>query len=453
MKKYLAILLLLLTTTASASTITTINSSDTISGSRSTINTNFSNLNTDKLETSAFGSYFYTFFSATTTDRLTEGATNLYFTNARARSALSALFPLVFNSTTGQFSWSGIATSTNPTKGLLSYWTGSSSLGEVATTSVTCTGTVSCSSFSVIGASPITLTGSASGTGGTWATTTSTHSGRLINYPLNGTDIVTIGDSATTTAEMWFDPNTLVSYIKGSLGIGTTTPGTTLGVNGPAVMTGTTTAPGFTATSSSYYVNTVDVTPLVKTIVPEAPYGKVDWEFSSDTKLASTTINWGLVNIQDRINVNYISLPYVHTVATTTFEIGIYDENGNKLVSQDTNYPSNAAPVVGSRFNLLKATLASTYNLGPGNYWIGVVSNATTTMSVNDSLFAWGGFVDTVEPYPVVQLASQYSGRPLFGTTTAATAGALPSSFNPATINIPVTSTTNGTGIIIRLDN
>lgn len=41
---------------AFASTITTINGSDTISGSRTTINTNFSNLNTDKLQSGSFGS-------------------------------------------------------------------------------------------------------------------------------------------------------------------------------------------------------------------------------------------------------------------------------------------------------------------------------------------------------------------------------------------------------------
>lgn len=44
--------------------------------------------------------------------------------------------------------------------------------------------------------------------GGTFATTTSTHAGRLINYPLNTTDIVVIGSNSTTTsAEFYFDPN------------------------------------------------------------------------------------------------------------------------------------------------------------------------------------------------------------------------------------------------------
>jgi len=45
------------------------------------------------------------------------------------------------------------------------------------------------------------------GSGGTWATTTSTQSGILINYPLNNTDVVTIGSNSTTSSKMYFDPN------------------------------------------------------------------------------------------------------------------------------------------------------------------------------------------------------------------------------------------------------
>lgn len=47
---------------------------------------------------------------------------------------------------------------------------------------------------------------------GTFSTTTSTVSGRLINYPNNTTDIVVIGASATTTAPIYFDPN--LSFAK-----------------------------------------------------------------------------------------------------------------------------------------------------------------------------------------------------------------------------------------------
>ena len=55
--------------------------------------------------------------------------------------------------------------------------------------------------------------GLGSGSAGTWATTTSTHSGRLINYSLNDSDIITIGSNSTTTSEFYFDPNLQLAKI------------------------------------------------------------------------------------------------------------------------------------------------------------------------------------------------------------------------------------------------
>lgn len=49
--------------------------------------------------------------------------------------------------------------------------------------------------------------GSGGSGGGTWATTTSQVTGQFINYPLNDTDIVTVGSNSTTSAEVFFDPN------------------------------------------------------------------------------------------------------------------------------------------------------------------------------------------------------------------------------------------------------
>lgn len=59
---------------------------------------------------------------------------------------------------------SSVATSTNEIAGYLPYWTSTSGtpalLGKVATTSVTCSGSISCTSFTVIGSSPITISAS-----------------------------------------------------------------------------------------------------------------------------------------------------------------------------------------------------------------------------------------------------------------------------------------------------
>lgn len=112
-----------------------------------------------------------------------------------------------------------VATSSSETAGQLSYWTSTSAtpatLGKVATTSVTCSGSTTCDPFTVIGSSPITIssTGGSGSGGGSWSTTTSTVSGQLINYTNNTTDIACIGSTSTTTCEYYFDPNTNTSRL------------------------------------------------------------------------------------------------------------------------------------------------------------------------------------------------------------------------------------------------
>lgn len=102
---------------------------------------------------------------ATTTNQLREGSNNLYFTNARARSAISLTTTgssgaATYNSSTGvlnvpqysgttytgtfpinvsgsAISFGGIGTSSAPAIGNLAYWTGANSLGTVATSTLT----------------------------------------------------------------------------------------------------------------------------------------------------------------------------------------------------------------------------------------------------------------------------------------------------------------------------
>lgn len=93
--------------------------------------------------------------------------------------------------------------------------------------------------------------GGGGSSGGTWSTTTSQVANRLINYPNNATDIVTIGSNATTTAEFWYDPTALVGFLSGRFGIGTTSPGTALGVMGKAVIADDVTSSRYVATSTA----------------------------------------------------------------------------------------------------------------------------------------------------------------------------------------------------------
>ncbi len=50
--------------------------------------------------------------------------------------------------------------------------------------------------------------------GGTWSTSTSQVASILLNYPNNTTDVVVIGDTSTTTANYYIDPNINRAYLK-----------------------------------------------------------------------------------------------------------------------------------------------------------------------------------------------------------------------------------------------
>jgi hypothetical protein len=93
--------------------------------------------------------------------------------------------------------------------------------------------------------------GSGGSGGGTFSTTTSNVSGRLINYPNNGTDIVCIGGTATTTCEFYLDPNTQTVVING-----TSTTRSALFDGGPWVDAKTCGAKGDGVTDDSAAINT-----------------------------------------------------------------------------------------------------------------------------------------------------------------------------------------------------
>lgn len=88
------------------------------------------------------------------------------------QSTISATWPITLSG--ANIGFNGLSTSTALLPGGLPYNTGANTFGNVATTSVTCSGSTSCSSFTVIGPSPITI--SSSGGGGSGIGTVSTSS-------------------------------------------------------------------------------------------------------------------------------------------------------------------------------------------------------------------------------------------------------------------------------------
>lgn len=117
------------------------------------------------------------------------------FNNKQA--TISTTFPITLSGTTVGFG--GLSTSSAPTIGQMPYWTGVNTFGSVATTTATCAGTVSCTSFTILGSTPITLTGSASG--GTQSVSTSTNetNGQIAYWTTTSGTPAKLGSVATTS--------------------------------------------------------------------------------------------------------------------------------------------------------------------------------------------------------------------------------------------------------------
>jgi hypothetical protein len=88
---------------------------------------------TDYVAPSALSSYLtLSAWYATTTNQLTEGANHLYYTDTRARAALTATYPLQYNNGTGVFSVAYGTTTSNT-------WAGTQTFNNITVTG-TCTG-------------------------------------------------------------------------------------------------------------------------------------------------------------------------------------------------------------------------------------------------------------------------------------------------------------------------
>jgi hypothetical protein len=86
------------------------------------------------------------------------GGSGLTITNSSPLSALTTSFPLNLVSTV--LSWVGLATTSQPSSSNLLVSNGGAGIYGVATTSVTCSGSTSCSSFAAIGSAPVTISSS-----------------------------------------------------------------------------------------------------------------------------------------------------------------------------------------------------------------------------------------------------------------------------------------------------
>lgn len=141
---------------------------------------------------------------------------------------ISGTLDKVIATSTGYF---GIGTSTP--NSLLSIGNTNGINFSTATSSFSSTGGINLASgcFAINGTCISGGSGGGGSAAGTWSTTTSLVSGQLINYPNNTTDIVTVGSNATTSAEVYFDPNAQ-RYQIGNASTASTTITGTLNVTG-----------------------------------------------------------------------------------------------------------------------------------------------------------------------------------------------------------------------------
>ena len=118
-----------------------------------------------------------------------------------ALTGLSATSPIIYNSGTGAFSWVGLATTSQPASSNLLVSNGGAGVYGVATTSITCSGDISCTGFNALGAnSEITFTGSY-------------ENPLTFTYPLTrSTNTISLA-FGTTTANTWAELQTFSNGI------------------------------------------------------------------------------------------------------------------------------------------------------------------------------------------------------------------------------------------------
>jgi len=137
-------------------------------------------------------------------------------------SSLSALWPIIYtkSSSLAQFSFGGLSTTSNLTQGYVPYVTGANTFGQVATGTITCTGTASCntSGLSVLGGN---LTINATGAGSGLATTTPIANSNLLVYSTAGAGAAYGVATSTLTPSSPLTGSFVQIGSSGSLGLDT----------------------------------------------------------------------------------------------------------------------------------------------------------------------------------------------------------------------------------------
>ncbi|MCX6819768.1 MAG: helix-turn-helix domain-containing protein [Candidatus Adlerbacteria bacterium] len=283
-------------------------------------------------------------------------------------------------------------------------------------------------------------TGGGSG-GGSWSTTTSQVPGELINYSNNSTDIVTIGNNATTSAAFWFDPTALVGYISNKLGIGTSSPSQALSIQGNSYVSGTSFFGGAVTATSTLSVtglstlgslNVTGATTLATSLTGllKASSGVVSTAAYTDfptiaagTLLANATggtaaptavATSSLFGTGSGGQVLTWNAGVPQWVATTTYSAPLVFSNGNvSCTAASAGVAGCLSGTDWSTFNNKQATIAAAWPITLTGATVGFNGLSTSTAAVVGNIPYYSGlntFANVATSAPAIGSVLTYSG-------------------------------------------
>lgn len=230
---------------------------------------------------------------------------NLTITNTGVISG-SCTWPQICSGTNPlAITWGGFATTSQPASSNLLVSNGTTGVFGVATTSVTCSGSVSCTGFTAIGASPITLTGIGATFGQAWEIGANGHTGFLAPTT---TLSVYVGQATSTlfsANQAWFGATATSSFSAAGVLSLATPLSVANGGTGAATLTGCLTGNGTGAITGSGTCNVSNAS--VSSIA-------TTWPIVGGTITTTGTITWGGLSTSTPAVVS--NIPYFSGVNT-----------------------------------------------------------------------------------------------------------------------------------------
>lgn len=279
-------------------------SSDTLNTFRTNVNSAFTSLQGALSAASSTNPFMMPYFVATSTTATSSAANGWNLTGG--------CFALNGSCITSGSGSNNIATSSSETSGQLAYWTSTNAtpatLGKVATTSVTCSGGATCTSFTAIGSSPITISAGGGGGAGGWTFIT----GAI--YNATTTDQVLIAENATTTNAQFEVAGRFAAFKGGFLSLASSTVTGLTNLNGGATTTLLSAQGAFFGTAGTSVFTTggflglASSTPWTQLSLGS---GAITTTEASTTGTATINVNWKNANQQK-----------IEMTANTTVQMG-----------------------------------------------------------------------------------------------------------------------------------